>query len=365
MKSTFKRIIAISLAVLVCLAVTACAEYEGQDQFENEQVDTSKTQLYVFNFNGGYGAEWLGELKVRYEELHKDDVYEEGKKGIQIIVNNNKGNAAAIADQILSNREEVYFTEYAYYYALMQQGILGDITDAVTGDMSAYGDPAGTTILSKMTEEQKNFYGVTAEDGQTHYYGIPHYAGYAGIMYNVDLFEQEGYYFADGVTEAEYLEDWFIIRSTDKKSAGPDGQYDTMDDGLPATTEEFFLLCEYIASRGHTPVSWMGKNSDYLKNLLTALQANYEGVDQMMLNYTMNGTATSLGSIFNGKFVKDKEATVITGANGHVINRQAGKYYALDFLETLVSTEKYMGSYEFQQRLFPHERTRRLPVCWP
>ena len=153
MKSTFKRIIAISLAVLVCLAVTACAEYEGQDQFENEQVDTSKTQLYVFNFNGGYGAEWLGELKVRYEELHKDDVYEEGKKGIQIIVNNNKGNAAAIADQILSNREEVYFTEYAYYYALMQQGILGDITDAVTGDMSAYGDPAGTTILSKMTED--------------------------------------------------------------------------------------------------------------------------------------------------------------------------------------------------------------------
>ena len=119
--------------------------------------------------------EWLKNLKDRYEELHKDDVYEEGKKGIQIIINNEKALATELEDKILHNKEEIYFAEKAFYYSLLNKGVLADITEAVTGDMASYGDPAGTTIEGKMYEEQKEYLGVD-DNGQTKYYAIPHYA---------------------------------------------------------------------------------------------------------------------------------------------------------------------------------------------
>lgn len=350
MKNTIKRIWALLLAVVMVLSLAACAVTEGSvdDDIANESVDTGKTQLYVFNFGGGFGASWLSALKDRYEELHKDDVYEEGKKGIQIIVNNSKSSITELTSQIPYNRDEIYFTEYAYYYSLLQAGVLSDITEAVTSDLSVYGDPAGTTILDKLNDEQKDYYSVEGEDGQAHYYGIPHYAGYMGLMYNVDLFEQEKYYFADGVTDAEYLEDYFVVRSTDKRSAGPDGEYGTSDDGLPATYDEFFLLCDYIAERGQTPVNWAGSvYSLYTTWFMAGLLSNQEGKEQTMLNFTSNGEANTLGTISNGTFVADAGTTMLTADNGYEIYRQEGRYEALTFMEKLAKTDKYHNSLSF------------------
>lgn len=343
------RIVALLLALVLSLSMVACGGNGGSGEAggNNESVDAERTQLYVFNFAGGYGVEWLKLVKDRYEELHKDDVYEEGKKGVQIIINNEKKLATELEDQILNNRDEVYFTESAYYYSLLNKGVLGDITEAVTGDMAAYGDPAGTTLLDKMYAEQKSYLGVE-EDGQTKYYAIPHYASYTSLMYNVDLFEKEKYYFAKDVVDPQATEDYFIVRSTDEKSAGPDGQYGTADDGLPATFEEFFILCDYIASNGHTPVNWNGSHRDtYLGNLMQAMVANVEGLDQTMLNFTMNGIAENLGTATAGGFTADAEPTTITAANGYEMLRSKGRYYALSFINGLVSNENYYNELGF------------------
>ena len=343
------RIVALLLALVLSLSMVACGGNGGSGEAggNNESVDAERTQLYVFNFAGGYGVEWLKLVKDRYEELHKDDVYEEGKKGVQIIINNEKKLATELEDQILNNRDEVYFTESAYYYSLLNKGVLGDITEAVTGDMAAYGDPAGTTLLDKMYAEQKSYLGVE-EDGQTKYYAIPQYASYTSLMYNVDLFEKEKYYFAKDVVDPQATEDYFIVRSTDEKSAGPDGQYGTADDGLPATFEEFFILCDYIASNGHTPVNWNGSHRDtYLGNLMQAMVANVEGLDQTMLNFTMNGIAENLGTATAGGFTADAEPTTITAANGYEMLRSKGRYYALSFINGLVSNENYYNELGF------------------
>ena len=343
------RIVALLLALVLSLSMVACGGNGGSGEAggNNESVDAERTQLYVFNFAGGYGVEWLKLVMDRYEELHKDNVYEEGKKGIQIIINNEKKLATELEDQILNNRDEVYFTESAYYYSLLNKGVLGDITEAVTGDMAAYGDPAGTTLLDKMYAEQKSYLGVE-EDGQTKYYAIPHYASYTSLMYNVDLFEKEKYYFAKDVVDPQATEDYFIVRSTDEKSAGPDGQYGTADDGLPATFEEFFILCDYIASNGHTPVNWNGSHRDtYLGNLMQAMVANVEGLDQTMLNFTMNGIAENLGTATAGGFTADAEPTTITAANGYEMLRSKGRYYALSFINGLVSNENYYNELGF------------------
>lgn len=346
------RVLALLLALVMLLSMAACggSSSNGDSQAvqgDDNAVDTERTQLYVFNFAGGYGVEWLKLVKERYEELHKDDVYEEGKKGIQIIINNEKKLATELEDQILNNRDEVYFTESAYYYSLLNKGVLGEITEAVTGDMAQYGDPAGTTLLDKMYDEQKVYLGVE-EDGQTKYYAYPHYASYTSLMYNVDLFEKEKYYFAKDVADPQSVEDYFIVRSSDEKSAGPDGEFGTFDDGLPATFEEFFILCDYIASNGHTPVNWNGSHRDtYLGNLMQAMVANVEGLDQTMLNFTMNGVAENLGTATADGFTADAEPTTITAANGYEMLRSKGRYYALNFINGLVSNESYYNELGF------------------
>ena len=348
MKGKFKKFIATLLAAVTCLTMGACAgnDVVNPDNpdipgIDDEQIDSSKTQLYVFNFYGGYGSDWLAAAKKKYEDLHKDDVYEEGKKGIQIYVNNQKSNAGAVQSQILDNRDEVYFTEYAYYYSMKAEGVLGDITDAVTADLSSFGDKAGSTIESKLTDEQKEYYGVAESDGKTHYYAIPHYSAYTGIIYDIDLFDENLYYFAKTPTGSA-LEDLFVADNTVARSAGPDGVEGTDDDGLPATYDEFFKLCDYIEQGDATPLVWTGANyRDYLNSFMTSLATDYEGLDQMMLNYTLSGSATDLGTAQNGQFVKDASATAITESNGYELARQAGKYYALQFVEKICRNDNY------------------------
>lgn len=337
-----KRIISLFLIFVLTFAtlavLVACDNTEDPTQ---EVVDKSRTQLYVFNFGGGYGVEWLLAAKQRFEELHKDDVLEEGKKGVQIIIHNEKKILKEMTDTILDNKEEIYFTEYATYYSLLSKGILGDITDAVKADLGQLGDKSGQTIESKLTDEQKDYFDV---DGK--YYGVPHYSGYTGFTYNIDLFNKQGYYFRDYYdTTIEDIVDYFVFSNTDVKSAGPDGVKGTYDDGLPATFEEFFILCDYVKQSGDTPVIWNGKvHTSYIDWFIQALDANCDGFDQVMLDYTLSGEAKTLGKIVNGQFVKDATSTIISDSNATNVFRREGRYQALSFVEKLIDNNYYFQS---------------------
>lgn len=340
-----KRIPAIVLCAVLaaagCIAFGACKPTTRPGE---EAVDPNRTQIYVYNFYGGYGSDWLAAAKTRFEEKHKDDTnWEEGKQGVQVIIRNKKEAVMGISSQILANTEEVYFTEYAYYYTLLGEGVLGDISEAVTQPLSEYGEEQA--IADKLSAEQRAYFGVQEEDG-THYYGLPHYAGYSGLIYNVDLFDEEGYYFAK--TPSDNTRDGrFIDSFNTQKSAGPDGVEGTFDDGLPATYEEFFTLCDYIYDGGTTPVIWNGEDYwHYLNNLVQALQADYEGLDQTMLNYTLNGNAETLATVSGGS-VSLEPSTPVTEADAYELARQAGKYYGLSFLEELIKNDHYHNSLAF------------------
>ena len=44
-----------------------------------EQVDDTKTQLYVSNYDGGFGDEWLYSAKAKFEKLYENKSFEDGK----------------------------------------------------------------------------------------------------------------------------------------------------------------------------------------------------------------------------------------------------------------------------------------------
>ena len=75
--------------MLLCGSMLQMAACGGRSEFE-ETIDKSKTQLVVGNYEGGFGSEWLEDLKVKFETMNAGVSYEAGKEGVQILINPNK-----------------------------------------------------------------------------------------------------------------------------------------------------------------------------------------------------------------------------------------------------------------------------------
>lgn len=320
MRNFFKKLLCLAVVCVITLTAFGCKK--GGKGNSSDQAT-----LYVYSFTSGFGKEWLNELIKDYEEKMKDVVID-GKKGINIEPTTDK--STVTGPQMAGRDEVIYFLEQQDYYELISGGYVADISDAVT-KTNPYD---GKTLESKMFKDQQDYF-KRVENGETRYYAYPHYFTGFGIIYDVELFDTKGYYFADGYDVNGKLADMFVGNEDWAKSKGADGVPNTDDDGLPTTYEEFLLLCDYIATIGNdNPLIWSGQyRKAYLTHFINALATDYEGYDQMRLNYTFDGTAENLGKIdAKGNFVLDGgEGTLIDGSNGAELARQAGKYYALDF----------------------------------
>lgn len=342
-----KKLLLGALSLIMALSCTvACGgnnnggTSDGGSASEKPSGVTNPYALKVFNFNGGYGSEWLSTLEKRYEnEKAGKTISIDGKTydGIDVQIDAVKKVMKEMAGTYNFATNHVYFHEDVWYTTYLRNGnTFADMTEALTTD-NPY-EP-GTTLESKLSAEQKAYFNV---DGK--YYGIPHYAGYVGVNYDIDLFEEKGYYLKDGYSyngDTATLAACFTNVAAEK-TAGPDGKKGTDDDGLPTTYDEFFMLCGWITQNGDTPITWdNGNRQKYLNWFISSLAASYEGLEQTNLNYTFSGTAKNLVSVANDGTVTKLPETEISSENGYELAKQAGKYYGLTFIEQLAKNDWY------------------------
>ena len=331
-----KRLLGFVLCGLIAvssMSATACLKHKIDDDAGDKSV------LYVTNYNGGFGEDWIAEVEKRFETKYEKESFETGKTGVDIRVLNEHDGGSAYLDKVDAAKGEVFFIEDVDYYEWMSNNKLLEITDVVNATLSD-----GKSVYSKMTPEQQSFYNY---NGQGKYYALPHHDHQTGLIYDMDLFETEEFYFAKNgaPSEAGYAGTNKFTGDKDNASAGPDGKYGTSDDGLPATYTEFYALCDYMVSKNTdtdiVPIIWSGSNRrDYLNWFLSELMADYEGKEQLELNYTYNGTAKNLIEINNGQVEKLPE-TQITPETGYKIYKTAGRYYALEFLDNIADHAKW------------------------
>ena len=342
-----KKLLLGALSLIMALGCTvACGgnnnggTSDGGSASEKPSGVTNPYALKVFNFNGGYGSEWLSTLEKRYEaEKAGKTITIDGKTydGIDVQIDAVKKVMKEMAGTYNFATNHVYFHEDVWYTTYLRNGnTFADMTEALTTD-NPY-EP-GTTLESKLSAEQKAYFNV---DGK--YYGIPHYAGYVGVNYDIDLFEEKGYYLKDGYSyngDTATLAACFTNVAAEK-TAGPDGKKGTDDDGLPTTYDEFFMLCGWITQNGDTPITWdNGNRQKYLNWFISSLAASYEGLEQTNLNYTFSGMAKNLVSVANDGTVTKLPETEISSENGYELAKQAGKYYGLTFIEQLAKNDWY------------------------
>ena len=327
MKKAMKRFFALAMTVAAAVSAFACSGGGNG----------GKTKFVVFNYDGGYGTQWLRNAEAAYEKTHTD---------VDIEIQPQKtANGNLTASQIKNSACKLFFMEQVSYSSLVAEGVVGDVTDILTSE-NPYD---GKKIIDKFTDQQKEYYKVSDV-----YYGIPHYAGNNGFVYNKTLFDENLWYFkSEKPTGGDVItDDYFVTSATQAKSKGPNGKTGVIDgvdyswdDGLPATYEEFIILLDYIKSfniQNLKPLTFTGQSREqYIGLLYNALVVDYEGAEQATLNYSFSGTATDLGSIVDGAFVKDAEPTVITPATGYEVTRQAGRYYALEFLSEILGNTSY------------------------
>ena len=331
-----------ALAVLMTMgtagALTACGGNGGGGSGGS---DLPKTQLYVRNYQGGFGNKWLYNGKDKLEAKYKDVELEPNKKGVEVKITDIKETPQS--ENIKNDDYEVYFVEKVQYLYLEKQGVLEDLTDIVTS-VSSYD---GKKIEEKLTKEQRDFYGID-KNGTKRYYALPHYFAPLGIVYDIDLFEDRGYYFAKGYENEKTLEDKFVADKDSPRSAGPDGIPSNDDDGLPATYEDFWNLCEYIVKDGYTPLNWGGVEASkyYVTALMFQLAANYQGAEEFMRNFTMDGELSEVvkldgnGNVVMGaNGVPETEKVTLDPSqnNGYETFRTLAIYYGLDFVKTLMN----------------------------
>mgnify|MGYP005764506827 CR=1 FL=1 len=333
--------------------VFGTAACTGFGKSGNNPIDASKTQLYVGNYDGGLGSIWLDAFTQYFEEKYAGISFEEGKLGVEIRPQNDRGYGGNTLQTTIANKQaDVIFGEDIVYYNYTG-GLTMDITDLVEGTWtwnvkdaegntvtltSVYDDEGGETIYQKMNASERAYY-----DADGKFYGLPYYYGNVTITYNEDLFDDVGAFFKEGKSYRDFDENagnWEEIfgYKDDSLSAGPDGTPGTSDDGMPATYEDFYLLCRYLHDQGSVngkkimPLVTCGTYDGYLLDFAETMLADAEGAEQFNLNLTGTGKATTLGTVDgNGNFIPDASATTIDSSNMVELQRQKGRYDVLRF----------------------------------
>lgn len=333
-----KKVLAATLALVMTASVAGCGAKR------TNKVDGNRTTLYVGNFAGGIGDEWLKSAIAKFEEKYADTSFEEGKKGVQVLIGDNNKTTmlgTELEKVISTSQNEVFFTESVYYYDWVSKGLIRDITDAVKAPLTEFDE--SESVVDKMEDYVSEAMTV---DGKI--YALPFWEGYYGFVYNATLFDEKGWYFA---------EDGSFTKADGKLGAGPDGKAGTYDDGMPATYEDFFKLLSKIQKDNVTPIQWAGASPDYFTWLIGALFADYEGYEDLMVNYTFEGTQdlVKLNTLNAENLTYETETVSITPKNGYELARQEGYVYALDFAQKLLQGNGYYdansslsGSYKQQ-----------------
>ncbi len=335
---------AISLALCACSALSVfawsgCGGGGGGDsQRPPETIDTNKTQLYVGNYDGGIGEDWLYEAKSRYEALHSD---------VQVIIDTKKNEylTTKLETTIATDRQDLYFLDSVDYDKYVKNGLIMDVTDLVK-------DGGTSSIENRMNASLRSYYKTSDEK----YYGVPFYNAFFQMVYDVDLFDDYKLWLnAAGTGFVTSLEEDRYIPAGSKKGA--------WDYGLPYTYSQFFMLLEQMTGYGIMPITYSGaKASDYMEKFIQSVIADYMG-DEFSTLYSLDGT---IKTITNTDFTDSEVGTfnisktdptvtnpsniqygtaTITAENAVAnLPMAAGKYYALKFAHDVVGNgQKYVN----------------------
>ncbi len=353
MKKTMKKTVATVLTLLMASSMVACGGGNtGNGGTEGDIYNVSgpdKVQINFLNRNGGCGTRWIKELAEEYAKRNVNTDYGDGKTGVYIEVTPaSTANPNGIS---ATNNHIMVYEQQESPRFLASGGELYDLNEIYFDETRV-----GGTLDSKIFDGVKsNFIG---NDG--HYYGLPQAEFYGGCSYNRDVFEDAGAFLASETASSSTVvkftssltgKEYKFTTTAGQLSDGPDGEFGTEDDGLPATMEEFVAMMEFIKKRTvYYPMCISGAHNYYSVYLFEGMWASLAGAEQMRNYYNCDGEIEVVELNADGS-LKLKDEPIFAGVtdikkpytkkitlnaeNGYLGHTMAAKYYATALFEIM------------------------------
>jgi len=322
-----KKFLSLITIVVFIFSMTACHNRGIIDE------NTYKNTIYIGNYNGAFGNKWLYSFIDEYKAIHPD---------INIEVENKKEEFTGgklIVDMPYS-RNDIYFLDHVNYADLYAAGVLEDITDTISekiyndsGDFPVEDEIVEKSIIDMVIPEYQDFLNLGTEDAPK-YCALPYTYAISGIIYDVDLFNEQNLYFdSDGNIG--------VKKTSSDVGPGPDGDYSTIyDNGEPETWNDFLTLMDAMISKTLTPFTWSGQYIYQRQYFSLAVQSSYEGQNNMNLNFTLDGNDSVLGEI--------------TPDTGYKLVNQNGKLASIIASMDILKSSKNYSSRAFNQLIQSH-----------
>ena len=383
------KLLAVALCGLMTFTTVGCGSGSGSGSGSGtgggtdspvvgEKVYTgNETEIRIGGYEAGVNLDWIRVLAREYEDMHLEDSYEEGKKGLKIITVPTEIESSTVT----ANDYVIYVMQNTHETArqLGQDGKALDIHDVVTGNATGSdpsGDPYNWTftgvkngvVTENMTIEDyiMEDYRVSMKANDGHYYGLPSYSLKESLSYDANLFREKGLYLAHPDTftaaeaeakesndVAEYFECNFgrlYFTKSDGKNLvdgaklhwGNDGVEGTEDDGLPTTLEEFFVMCEFMKQIKNVDPLTAYKGPKRAE-MLTNIWCSTSDYDTFSSRFTFKGTIEvvtgfdktqpALKGLDPTEFPKPVTTRVtLDKYNGHLYSQAPGYYYGMLFM---------------------------------
>ncbi len=336
-----KKLLTMLLCLVLCFSAVACGEETGGDEPSTNQVVLE----FVID-DAGIGTQWLEKANLRFMKQYENTTYGD-KKGVYCRINKQMPRLANMS----TDGYHVYFMEWVEPVSgMVKTGNLLNITDVVTEKYDTR-DGELVSIEDKMFEEYKKF--PQADNGD--YYALPYIEVYGGLTYDRRLFNEYGLYFAQAGKGTKYAckrfgtQYEFIKKGDDaSKTCGPDGEYGTVDDGLPSCTLELVTLWYRMNQMGIFPVQLSGKYLNYATFFLNGITTSLQGEQEAYATYGLEGEMDVVVGYTDenlfGEIDYVKKPIVkrvkITEEQGYYTTWSVAKYYALALLE-IIEKEGY------------------------
>ena len=190
-----KRLLTCAIALIISIsAFGGCNKVDG--------VDKNKSQLNIGIFKAGLGTKWLEEAMADFTEYYAETSFEEGKKGVQLIMDDRteEFKVTNLSTTMPYNDNAIYFLDQADFETFHSKGLLEDITETVKekvydedGNFAKdTGKDATLSIIDRMNDE---FIGYHERNGS--YYALPYRLIVSGMMYDADLFDKNIFTFPE------------------------------------------------------------------------------------------------------------------------------------------------------------------------
>ncbi len=326
----FKKV-ALVLMALVTVSSSFAACFGGGDNSGaggNEPVDPNKTQLVIGYKDAGYGRAWVQNAEQMFETKFANYSFEEGKTGVQVQVIYDKEafskwnfyNSYNARGEHMYLGADIWYSMYNENHLYKLDTLVDEPLNKFDGkDLDVFGE--SKTIRAKVSGwAKKNAFwenGVWSLGTSQSLFGL--------TVYDVDLFEEKGYFFAEDGTFTTGK------AGAKAKSKGFDGIAGTYDDGMPVTEADFSKLLNIIKVKTDIPFTFTGsENPEYATGWANLEAANYDDGKAQDIFNTGYGEYTLIHKNADGSYSLDAEPTTFNGAYNFYENaRFPGKLAAI------------------------------------